>query len=159
MSSTNQWNIGVGPSLFPSPSIFAIWRGRGRGLCLFCSDIYICSAAKSTKTLVWYLSSLSLTTLHFKLQNKKISSYNNLFTSTILQIKSINSPSKSGCFLWHDTQNFMYRIHKFILKSICAILARRIRPPCMVTDRWLSHQISSQLTQEKEDHGGPNGHR
>ena len=29
-----------------------------------------------------------------------------------------------------------------------------IRPPCMVTDRWISHQISSQSTSEKGDHGG-----
>ena len=32
-----------------------------------------------------------------------------------------------------------------------------IRPPCMVTDTWLSHQITSQLTKEKGDHGGPIG--
>ena len=32
------------------------------------------------------------------------------------------------------------------LKPVCTSLARGIRPPCMVTDRWLSHQISSQLT-------------
>ena len=34
-----------------------------------------------------------------------------------------------------------------------------IRLPCMVTDRWLSHQINPQLTQEKGDHWGTNGHR
>ena len=35
-----------------------------------------------------------------------------------------------------------------LLKPVCTSLARGIRPPCKVTDRWLSHQISYLILDE-----------